>query len=395
VWLGGDDDIDVYATAEDLQGYPRLRFKKDRKKKRKARRGEDEGDESKKEGEEGEEEEEDACPVSFFSNMSTNEEEDMRELEDDDEMKTIENCYESLSDHGVVVCANSVGSLEAILYHLIGKGSAGGSGKQSSSTGRHSKGDPLRNKMNLGAEESVLGKFFPIPVSHHTIGKIKKVDILKAAKNHEKDKGEFAILLVFDVRVDEEMRKIAEDNEVVIFEERIIYHLFDRLVEHLQARQDALKEQYKNRIVFPGLANINPAYIFHNTQPLIFGITVARGRLQRGVRVIIRKTDVEEQERGAEDNSHILHIGQIESIEVNHESVDVANQGDECAVKIAPMGEEQSRVTVGRSFDPRSAQLVTVISRDSIDILKDYFQDEMEEEDWRLVIELKRLFGII
>jgi len=49
---------------------------------------------------------------------------------------------------------------------------------------------------------------------------------------------------------------------------------------------------------------------------------------------------------------------------------------------------------IGRSFDARDAQLITVITRESIDILKQYFQDEMEEEDWRLIIELKRIFRV-
>lgn len=35
------------------------------------------------------------------------------------------------------------------------------------------------------------------------------------------------------------------------------------------------------------------------------------------------------------------------------------------------------------------------MTRDSIDALKNYFKDEMEKDDWRLVIKLKKVFEII
>ena len=35
------------------------------------------------------------------------------------------------------------------------------------------------------------------------------------------------------------------------------------------------------------------------------------------------------------------------------------------------------------------------ISRESIDVLKDYFRDEMSKTDWQLIIEMKKTFEII
>jgi len=35
------------------------------------------------------------------------------------------------------------------------------------------------------------------------------------------------------------------------------------------------------------------------------------------------------------------------------------------------------------------------ISRESIDVVKDYFRDEMTKADWQLVVELKKTFGIL
>lgn len=38
--------------------------------------------------------------------------------------------------------------------------------------------------------------------------------------------------------------------------------------------------------------------------------------------------------------------------------------------------------------------LVSRISRKSIDVLKQHFRDDLSKEDWRLVVKLKKVFGI-
>ena len=49
---------------------------------------------------------------------------------------------------------------------------------------------------------------------------------------------------------------------------------------------------------------------------------------------------------------------------------------------------------VGRHFEPED-QLVSRISRESIDAVKNYFRDEMTKADWQLMIELKKIFDIL
>ena len=52
-----------------------------------------------------------------------------------------------------------------------------------------------------------------------------------------------------------------------------------------------------------------------------------------------------------------------------------------------------SSITYGRHFDD-SNQIVSIITRDSIDALKHYFKDDMGDDDWRCVIQLKKIFGL-
>lgn len=59
------------------------------------------------------------------------------------------------------------------------------------------------------------------------------------------------------------------------------------------------------------------------------------------------------------------------------------------AVKI--MGDNS--ITYGRHFDD-SNQIASTLTRDSIDALKQYFKDDLSKDDWKLVIQLKKMFSI-
>jgi translation initiation factor 5B len=53
-----------------------------------------------------------------------------------------------------------------------------------------------------------------------------------------------------------------------------------------------------------------------------------------------------------------------------------------------------THIQYGRHFDD-SMQLVSQISRDSIDALKEHFRDEMKQTDWQLILKLKKQFNIV
>jgi translation initiation factor 5B len=51
------------------------------------------------------------------------------------------------------------------------------------------------------------------------------------------------------------------------------------------------------------------------------------------------------------------------------------------------------KITSGRDFDAKD-KLVSLISRKSIDLLKEHFRDEVNKDEWALIIELKKYFNI-
>ena len=63
------------------------------------------------------------------------------------------------------------------------------------------------------------------------------------------------------------------------------------------------------------------------------------------------------------------------------------------AIKIVGSNPEEQQKMFGRHFEMED-ELVSKISRRSIDILKANFRKDLSVEDWRLVMKLKTLFKI-
>ena len=86
-----------------------------------------------------------------------------------------------------------------------------------------------------------------------------------------------------------------------------------------------------------------------------------------------------------------IDIGKIASMELNHKQVDKALPGQSVAMKIQPQTATESSRLYGRHFDHKD-ELVSRMTRQSIDMLKENFRDELTKDDWRLVVELKKKF---
>lgn len=91
--------------------------------------------------------------------------------------------------------------------------------------------------------------------------------------------------------------------------------------------------------------------------------------------------------------SENLELGRISSIELNHKQLESARRGQEVCIKIDHVGGDAPKL-YGRHFD-HTDMLVSRISRESIDAVKEYFRDDMTKGDWQLMIELKKSFEIL
>lgn len=86
-----------------------------------------------------------------------------------------------------------------------------------------------------------------------------------------------------------------------------------------------------------------------------------------------------------------LRIGVVQSIEINKKPIQQARAKDgSVAVKIFNDGS----VSYGRQFDD-TCQIVSNITRESIDLLKANYRDELNKDDWMCVMKLKKVLGIM
>lgn len=233
----------------------------------------------------------------------------------------------------------------------------------------------------IGSLEALLEflRTMKIPVAAVNIGPIHRKDVIKAstAKMNDKVKKEFATILAFDVRVMPDAAKFAEEEGIKIFTANIIYHLFDEFTAYVQKCKDERKLEDGNKAVFPAIIEMVKDACFNSKSPIVIGVNVKEGILRVGTPLCI-------------PDKEKLRLGTVQSIEINKKPVNQARAKDgSVAVKIVNDGS----VMYGRHFDDKH-QIVSFITRDSIDVLKANYRDELVKDDWVTVLKLKKIFGI-
>ncbi|KAF9539945.1 hypothetical protein EC957_004833 [Mortierella hygrophila] len=254
------------------------------------------------------------------------------------------------SGHGVCVQASTLGSLEALLEFL---------------------------------------RVSNIPVSGVNIGPVHKKDIMRASTMLEKSK-ELACLLCFDVKVDKEAEQMAEEMGIRVFKADIIYHLFDQFTAyHKQLTEERRKDQAPSA-VFPCVLKMVPGAIFNKKDPIVIGVDVIEGVMKTGTPLCVININPETKAK------EIVSLGKITSMEMNHKVVDTVKKGGSgggVAIKVECAVYENAK-TFGRHFNEQS-ELYSMISRESINILKESFRNDLSKEEWALVVKLKGKLDVV
>ena len=79
-----------------------------------------------------------------------------------------------------------------------------------------------------------------------------------------------------------------------------------------------------------------------------------------------------------------VSIGKIGSIQKNGKDLTEAGIREEVCISLIPP--EKTSITFGRQIK-ETDELIAEISRESIDELKLNFKDEMEQSDWRMIMD--------
>jgi len=144
--------------------------------------------------------------------------------------------------------------------------------------------------------------------------------------------------------------------------------------------QEKKKEETSPEAVFPCKLRIIPEYIFNKKDPIVLGVEVIDGILKIGTPIVV-------------PSKEFCYLGRVTGIESNHKAVTEARKPLQVAVKIEQQDASAQQKVYGRHFEA-SDELVSKISRQSLDILKANFKAELTKEDAVLLLKLKSVFKI-
>ncbi|KAK6579901.1 hypothetical protein PZA11_007609 [Diplocarpon coronariae] len=236
----------------------------------------------------------------------------------------------------------------------------------------------------LGSLEALLDflKVSKIPVANVGIGPVFKRDVMNCGTMLEKNR-EFAVMLCFDVKIDKEAQSYADEQGIKIFTADIIYHLFDQFTAHMALIAEKRKEESKHDAVFPCV--LNTVAVFNKTGPIVVGVDVIEGNLRMHTPIAAVK------QNSVTGVKEIVAIGRVTSIERDHKQIQICKKGQpSVAVKIEMPGHQP---TYGRHLEEKDT-LYSLISRKSIDVLKEFYRPDVSNDEWLLIKKLKPLFDI-
>lgn len=149
-----------------------------------------------------------------------------------------------LSQHGVTIKAEALGSLEAVAYELSEK------------------------DINIRSAE---------------IGDINKRDIVDVSTlNDPMDR----IIIGFNVNVLPEAKEASMMSDIGITTGDIIYSLIDDTDKWLKERKKTIEMERKKQMPIPSRITILPEYVFRTTKPVIVGVKVHSGQIKVGDNLI-------------------------------------------------------------------------------------------------------------
>ena len=217
---------------------------------------------------------------------------------------------------------------------------------------------------SLGSLEAllVLLKQENISVLKAGIGNINKQDISQAKSNIENP--ENVVILGFNVKLDEEAQ---EKKDVKILVDDVVY----KLIEDLKKFQDEKrKEIEKARLLSLSAVcklEILHNFVFHNSNPAIFGVKVLAGKLKPELEII-------------DENGE--RIGRVKNIQHEKSSIQEASEGQEVAISVP-----------GITFDRKLKDtkfLYADISEKAFRNLKDN-KDLLSSEELKILQELSQI----
>jgi len=183
----------------------------------------------------------------------------------------------------------------------------------------------------LGSLEAIAGTLTEeeIQIVRAEVGDVAPRDVRVAETAEEQP---HQAILAFGVDILDDATRLAEQEDVRIFEHDVIYRLIEEYEEFVEDLQQSQQEQVLENITRPARFQILTDHTFRQSDPAVVGVEVLSGTLKRN-------SNVAKFEGGSPDR-----VGNLKSIQDEGEDVDEARTGERVAVSI-------DGPTVGRGIE--------------------------------------------
>jgi translation initiation factor 5B len=208
-----------------------------------------------------------------------------------------------------------------------------------------------------------------IPIQKADIGHVTRRDVLAASAVKEKNRY-LGVILGFNIKILEEANREAQEREIPIFSERIIYNLVRNYTDWVNYQKEHEESILFNEIPPICRFQFMKGFVFRRNYPAVFGAEILIGKLRQKVQVI---------------NEVGKKIGAIHQIQKSGKPIDEATQGEQVAVSI-------KEISIGRHINEGDIFYTDLKSKEA-KLLSERFSSRLTPEEKDLldkIIAMKR-----
>lgn len=198
---------------------------------------------------------------------------------EDELLSEVDNIRIQTNDIGILVKADTLGSLEALVNILDSK---------------------------------------DIPIKSAEIGDISRRDIINASIMYEEDE-KYGVIIAFNVNILPSAEDELNDQNIMVFQDRVIYQLTEDYLNWVNSAKERQKKAKLASIIRPSKIRIMPKLVFRHSKPAIAGVEIMSGIIEKSVTLI-------------NDKGHV--VGRVESMEDNGENLPKVSRGSQVAMAI-------------------------------------------------------------
>jgi len=246
-----------------------------------------------------------------------------------DEIKSQTKIDLKLDEQGIIIKADTIGSLEALIKESRDKG---------------------------------------IKIRKAEIGNISKRDIVETDATLDPLN---KIIFAFNVKLLPEAKEDLKKTDIKVFNQDVIYTIMENYDQWIERKKVDIERERRKDYIHPGMIKILPEYIFRVSHPAIVGVRIMAGRIKNEIKLM-------------KDDGRLT--GKIKGIQSENKPVDEAVQGEEVAISI-------DGVTVGRQIkgedilytdipenDAKKLREMDVLNIDEKDVLNKIFEIKRKTE---------------